>query len=137
MADATPTGLLTPETYLGYARIANYVGTTISPNVESSYKLPADLQQNTLAYGGDWRVGAESIVAGKGAALRLHFHAKNVYIVLGGRGTVRAFVDGKPTTTLKVDAQRLYTVRASSQTADATLELRFSRGVEAYSFTFG
>jgi hypothetical protein len=38
---------------------------------------------------------------------------------------------------LKVNAQRLYTVRASSQTADATLELRFSRGVEAYSFTFG
>src|SRR4051794_40185122 len=136
-ADETPTGLLTPETYLGYERLANYVGTTVSPNIEAGYKLPDELPQNTLAYGGSWRVGAESIVAGKDASLRLHFHAKNVYIVLGGRGTVRAFVDGKPTTTLKVDAQRLYTVRSSTKTADATLELRFSRGIEGYSFTFG
>jgi mannose-6-phosphate isomerase-like protein (cupin superfamily) len=82
-------------------------------------------------------VGGERIVALKNASLRLHFHAKNVYIVLGGRGTVRALVEGEPTRTLKVDAQRLYTVRSSTKTADATLELRFSPGVEAYSFTFG
>jgi thiol-disulfide isomerase/thioredoxin len=135
--DTTPTGLLTPETYLGYSRLENYVGTAISPDVDATYKLPSDLPQNTLAYGGRWHVGGERIVALQKASLRLHFHAKDVYIVLGGRGTVRAFVDGKPARTLKVDAQRLYTVRASNRTADATLELRFSPGIEAYSFTFG
>jgi cytochrome c biogenesis protein CcdA/thiol-disulfide isomerase/thioredoxin len=135
--DTTPTGLLTPETYLGYSRLANYVGTAISPDLDASYSLPGHLPQNTLAYGGSWHVGAERIVALHGASLRLHFHAKNVYVVLGGRGTVRAFVDGEPTRTLNVDAQRLYTVRASNQTADATLELRFTPGIEAYSFTFG
>ena len=57
--------------------------------------------------------------------------------MLGGKGTVHALIDGTPTRTLNVDAQRLYTVRASNETADATLELRFSAGVEAYSFTFG
>jgi hypothetical protein len=36
-----------------------------------------------------------------------------------------------------VNAYRLYTVRASQSLADATLELRFSPGVQAYSFTFG
>ncbi len=36
-----------------------------------------------------------------------------------------------------MNAQRLYTVRTSTQTADATLELRFTPGVQAYSFTFG
>jgi cytochrome c biogenesis protein CcdA/thiol-disulfide isomerase/thioredoxin len=136
-ADTTPTGLMTPETYLGYSRLANYVGTTISPDVDASYKLPSDLPQNTLAYGGRWRVGGERIVALENASLRLHFHAKDVYIVLGGRGTVNALVDGKPTGTLHVDAERLYTVRASDKTADATLELRFTPGIEAYSFTFG
>src|SRR5690349_14309207 len=89
-ADTTPTGLLTPETYLGYTRIANYVGTTISPDIVASYHLPATLPQNTLAYGGEWRVASERITAGNNASLRLHFHAKNVYIVLGGKGTVRA-----------------------------------------------
>jgi cytochrome c biogenesis protein CcdA/thiol-disulfide isomerase/thioredoxin len=135
--DTTPTGLMTPETYLGYSRLENYVGTAISPDVDAAYKLPSDLPQNTLAYGGRWRVGGERIVALHNASLRLHFHAKNVYIVLGGHGTVRALVDGEPTRTINVDAQRLYTVRASDRTADATLELRFSPGIEAYSFTFG
>jgi hypothetical protein len=135
--DTTPTGLLTPETYLGYSRLENYVGTAISPDVDATYKLPSDLPQNTLAYGGHWRVGGERIVALQNASLRLHFHAKDVYIVLGGRGTVSALLDGKPARTLTVDAQRLYAVRTSNRTADATLELRFSPGIEAYSFTFG
>ena len=51
---------------------------------------------------------------------------------------MHALIDGKPTRTIQVDAQRLYTVRASTQTADAALlELRFTPGVQAYSFTFG
>jgi cytochrome c biogenesis protein CcdA/thiol-disulfide isomerase/thioredoxin len=137
VADATPTGLLTPETYLGYARLANYVGTAVSPDSEANYKLPAAVPQNTFAYGGEWRIGGQQVIAGKGAKLRLHFHAKNVYVVLGGHGTVRALIDGKPVRTLHVNAQRLYTVRASPNTADATLELQFSPGIQGYSFTFG
>ena len=84
-----------------------------------------------------WRVGSQEVVAGPNASLLLHFHANDVYIVLGGEGTVHAFVDGKPTTVLHVDAQRLYTVRSSNKTADATLELKFTPGVQGYSFTFG
>ena len=137
VADATPTGLLTPETYLGYSRLTNYVGTSVSPGVEANYRLPVSVPQNTFAYGGQWRIGGQEVVAGKGATLRLHFQAKNVYVVLGGHGTVHSFIDGKPGRTLHVNAQRLYTVRASTQTADATLELRFTPGIQGYSFTFG
>jgi hypothetical protein len=56
--------------------------------------------------------------------------------VMGGHGTVRSFVDGKPTGSIRVDAEKLYTVRSGKPT-DALLELRFSPGVQAYSFTFG
>ena len=129
---------MTPETYLGVARIADYVGSKLVPDKQASYTYPVGpLAENLFAYSGRWNVGAQRIVAGPGAALRLHFHAKDVYIVLGGRGTVRAFVDGKPTRTLNVDSYRLYTVRASQETADGLLELRFTPGVQAYSFTFG
>ena len=68
--------------------------------------------------------------------LRLQFAASDVYIVMGGHGTVRALVNGKPTRTIRVDAQRLYTVRSAKPT-EGLLELRFSPGVQAYSFTFG
>ncbi|MGZ4338678.1 MAG: cytochrome c biogenesis protein DipZ [Gaiellaceae bacterium] len=136
IADTTPNGLLTPESYLGYARLTNYVGRNPLPDRFAQYSFPASLPANTLAYDGEWRVGAQAITAGTNARLRLQFEASDVYIVMGGRGTVRAYVDGKPGRTLHVDAQRLYTVRAAKPSA-GLLELRFSPGVQAYSFTFG
>jgi hypothetical protein len=136
IADATPTGLLTPESYLGYARLSNYAGRNPVPNKFVQYTFPDSLLANTLAYDGLWRVGAQAITAGPGARLRLQFEASNVYLVAGGRGTIQALVNGKPIGTVHVDAQRLYTVRTGKPTA-GLLELRFSPGVQAYSFTFG
>jgi hypothetical protein len=60
-----------------------------------------------------------------------------VYIVLGGRGTVRARVDGKPTGAFAVNADRLYTVVSGVAPRNGVLELRVSPGVNAYAFTFG
>ena len=137
LADMTPTGLLTAESYLGYARLSNYVGTSPVPNVVHAYRFAPTIPQNTLSYDGDWRVGAQRIVSGKNARLRLRFQAKNVYIVLGGRGTVHTLINGKPAGTINVDAQRLYTVRSSNTFEAALLELRFTPGIQAYSFTFG
>jgi cytochrome c biogenesis protein CcdA/thiol-disulfide isomerase/thioredoxin len=137
VADTTPDGLLTPETYLGYARLARYTGSQLVPDASVRYTFARKLPGDALSYDGIWKVGPEKIVAGQGAGLRLHFHAKNVYIVLGGRGAVRALIGGRPAGTLRVDSYRLYTVRASAKTADAMLELQFTPGVQAYSFTFG
>ena len=137
LADTTPTGLLTPESYLGYARLANYVGTTPVPDVETRYVFARSIPENALSYGGRWRVGSERIVAGPDARLRLRFQARDVYIVLGGHGTVKTLIDGKPAGTIHVNAERLYTVRSSKTPESALLELRFSRGIQAYLFTFG
>jgi cytochrome c biogenesis protein CcdA/thiol-disulfide isomerase/thioredoxin len=135
--DTTPQHLMTPESYLGYERIDRYVGSKIESDKEATYAMPAELPQNALAYGGRWRVEGERIVAGRDARLRLHFVAQNVYLVLGGRGAVQVRVDGKPQKTVRVDAYRLYTLRAGRKVDDALLELRFSPGVRAYAFTFG
>jgi cytochrome c biogenesis protein CcdA/thiol-disulfide isomerase/thioredoxin len=137
VADATPGGVMTPESYLGFQRLSNYEGTNPVPNKMAEYHFAKNVVANTLSYDGMWNVGGESIVAGKNARLRLHYEARNVYIVLGGHGTVQKLINGKPTGTIKVNAQRLYTVRASQNYEDALLELRFSPGIEAYSFTFG
>ncbi len=137
LADATPVDQITPETYLGYQRLDRYVGSPVKPDALAAYTYPSDVPQSTLALGGRWRITGEEAVAGDAASLRLHFHAKNVYLVLGGRGTVGVLVDGKPTKSVRVDSYRLYTLRASTRLADATMELRFSPGVRAYAFTFG
>jgi hypothetical protein len=72
-----------------------------------------------------------------GAQLLLRFQAKDVYIVLGGKGRVTAQLGGRPLATIDVTADRLYTVLSSRSTRDGMLRLGFTPGVRAYSFTFG
>lgn len=137
VADRTPTGLVTPESYLGYQRLDRYAGSRIHPDADTDYRLPERLSQNELAYGGRWRVEAQRIVARRDARLRLDYHARDVYLVLGGRGAVRVLVDGRLRRTIEVRAQKLYTLVSERRLRDGLLELRFDPGVEAYAFTFG
>jgi cytochrome c biogenesis protein CcdA/thiol-disulfide isomerase/thioredoxin len=136
--DPTPTGLMTPESYLGYQRLERFAQKTITPDRFATYDLPAsDLHPNELAYGGRWKVEAERIVAGPGAQLRLRFQARSVHLVLGGRGSVAVIVDGKPVGVVRVRGSRLYTLAKLPTDQSRLLELHFSPGVEAYAFTFG
>ena len=139
VADATPTELTTPESYLGYARLdpGRYRGAPIRGNVARDYAFPRELPQNTLSYSGVWTIGGERALAVAGARLRVHFRARNVYLVLGGHGEVQLFLDQRAAGSVRVDADRLYTLVKSPEVEDATLELRFSPGVNAYAFTFG
>jgi cytochrome c biogenesis protein CcdA/thiol-disulfide isomerase/thioredoxin len=139
VADATPTGLLSPETYLGTYRLdpSRYVGTRPAFGREALYRFPSEVPQNALSYDGRWRLLAQQAVAGHAARLRFHFHARDVYVVLGGKGTVQVLVGGRPVKTLDVTEYKLYTAVAGPRMRDAVLELRFSPGVRGYSFTFG
>lgn len=137
LPDATPTEAMTPETYLGYARIRNYTGTTIVPDQPARYTFPNSLYSNAFSYDGTWRVSEEEITAIRDARLRIDFQARNVYLVLGGRGTVQVLIDGRQTKTVRVTAEQLYTLRAASTASHGLLELRFTPGVKAYAFTFG
>jgi cytochrome c biogenesis protein CcdA/thiol-disulfide isomerase/thioredoxin len=136
--DRTPTETLTPETYLGTERLESFVGSPVVPGREAAYTIPKVVPLNGVAYGGRWLVGKERIVAGSDARLRLAFHARDVYLVLGGSGEVGVHVDGKPERTVDVTGDRLYALVSSpGEAADHTLDLSFTPGVEAYAFTFG
>ena len=135
--DNTPTGDITPESYLGYFRIARYSGSQLSADVERGYHFPTSLARDHFAYDGKWTVQSERIVAGDGARLRLHFHARSVHLVLGGHGLVAVTVGGRARGAVRVNGDRLYTLESSKKIQDGTLELAFTRGVQAYAFTFG
>jgi cytochrome c biogenesis protein CcdA/thiol-disulfide isomerase/thioredoxin len=137
LRDPTPTGPLTPESYLGFERIARYAGSPLHEGTTGDYTFPERLAQNELAYSGRIRLDAERLVAVRDARLRLHFYAAKVFLVLGGKGRVQVLVDGKPERTVLVTQDRLYTLVDGTKTRDGLLELRFSPGVEAYAFTFG
>jgi cytochrome c biogenesis protein CcdA/thiol-disulfide isomerase/thioredoxin len=139
LADMTPTELTTPETYLGYAhRLERYVGSQPVPDSFARYTSPTELIQNGWALGGRWQVGPEHSTAGAGASLGLHFHAKRVYLVMGGRGSVGVSIDGRRLGSIAVSGiSRLYTVIKTPHLLDAQLRLTFTPGVSVYSFTFG
>ncbi|MHB8439381.1 MAG: cytochrome c biogenesis protein CcdA [Acidimicrobiales bacterium] len=138
VADRTPTGALTPESYLGYTRLDNLANPSVTPDTAADYSFPASLPQDELAYSGEWDVESEDAVSGTGAALALDYYAREVYLVLGGSGTVQVLVNGRPTSKITVSGvPNLYTMVSAGSVERAVLELRFSPGVAAYDFTFG
>ena len=88
MSVSTNTGVIStqtqsPETYLGTDRRANML------------RSNAPLSANEWSLGGQWSVQAESITSTRASTLRYNFSARDVYLVLGGSGTISVRVDGK------------------------------------------
>jgi thiol-disulfide isomerase/thioredoxin len=110
-------GAITPETYLG--------------------SLRRDRDADNLAFVGRWRVEPERVVAVRDAQLRLRFRARDVHLVMTGRGPVEVRVDGRRVHTVRVDGDRLYTLLSGDKEREGLLELRFAPGVAGYAFTFG
>jgi cytochrome c biogenesis protein CcdA/thiol-disulfide isomerase/thioredoxin len=139
LADTTPTETTTPETYLGPDRLdrTHYAGSPLVTGRPAHFTLAAAVPQDAISYGGKWTLSGQTALAGAGARLELNFHASDVYIVLGGKGRVTTLLDGKPLGSIDVSSSKLYTVYSSAPARNGLLELRFTPGVQAYTFTFG
>jgi cytochrome c biogenesis protein CcdA/thiol-disulfide isomerase/thioredoxin len=136
--DQTPQHFTTPESYLGWQRLQRYAGSAITPDRMVHYRLPKTIPPDSLAYSGFWKVEGERIVAGPDARLLLSFVAQHVYLVLSGRGRLDVAVNGKYVQTIRVSGlSRLYTLLNYKTERAGLLELRFTRGISAYAFTFG
>jgi thiol-disulfide isomerase/thioredoxin len=136
VADTTPTEAQTPETYLGSARANSYVGATASAGT-STFQFPKTVQTNGWALSGGWTVGGEFLTSGQAATIRLNFLARNVYLDVGGTGTLTATVDGRTSTYRVSGAPNIYTVVSGPQAKQRILDVTLSPGLQAYSFTFG
>jgi cytochrome c biogenesis protein CcdA/thiol-disulfide isomerase/thioredoxin len=140
VANLTPTSETNPETYVGYDRVEYLEPLAgVVRNAPASYQIPATLPVGAFGLSGTWTEHAQEATAGSGAELELRFVADDVYLVLGGTGTVTVSVDGQEEKTIDVGgAPRLYTLyRASSSTTAGTMILHMVPGVQAYDFTFG
>jgi cytochrome c biogenesis protein CcdA/thiol-disulfide isomerase/thioredoxin len=140
VANLTPTSETNPETYVGYDRVEYLEPLAgVVQNAPASYQIPATLPVGAFGLSGTWIEHAQEATAGSGAELELRFVADDVYLVLGGTGTVTVSVDGQEEKTVEVGgAPRLYTLyRASSSTTAGTMILHLAPGVQVYDFTFG
>ena len=137
--DLTPTELTSPETYLGYSRLQYLAGvTSIQDDAPATYEFPSSITVGEYGLSGRWTIGFEESTAGADARLELDFKAKDVYLVLGGSGTLSLALDGRALGTINVSGiPRLYTLVSGPSEQTGLLVLTASPAVEAYDFTFG
>ncbi|HEX3780060.1 MAG TPA: cytochrome c biogenesis protein DipZ [Pseudonocardiaceae bacterium] len=139
VADATPTEQQTQETYLGSQYAPLHVsGTAPTANSTRTYQPPAAPQPDTFALSGTWTESAEMLTAGPDAKLELNYQANEVYLVIGGTGSVSVAINGKTTRTFMVSGvPKLYTLASGQNDVRSTLTLTAGQGIQAYDFTFG
>ncbi len=135
--DTTPTSnTQTPEIYLGAGRASYYAGGQLTDGT-TTFAYPPSIQDDLFALTGTWDVTDESLTARSGAGIALNYHAHNIYLDVGGTGTVSATVDGTTTTYQVSGAPNIYTVLHRPTEEAGVIKLALSPGLNAYSFTFG
>ena len=146
-----------PETYVGYARAANFANTSVlRKDQPDTYAVPSTLQLNQWGLGGVWTIeGEKAVLDSVPGRIVFHFHARDLHLVLGPTADgkpvrFRVLLDGKApggdhgvdidaTGAGTVSSQRLYQlIRQTGPVQDRTLTIEFlDAGVQAFSFTFG
>jgi cytochrome c biogenesis protein CcdA/thiol-disulfide isomerase/thioredoxin len=136
VADTTPASAnQTPETYLGSERADTYAGQGGSGT--QAFSFPASIPPSEWALAGTWTIGGQNLTAGKNAQLKLNFTADDVYLDVGGTGTITATVNGTTKTYRVSGAPDIYTLVSGTGQQSATIDVTLSPGLNAYSFTFG
>ena len=135
-ADTTPRTRLTPETYLGVDRALNYGGG--GDYKSGAFSYPPQLASDRFALSGRWKLDDQGATADSDdAAILLNYTAKDVYVVVGGTGTLTVTRGGKTTTTAIGGPPTLHQIVADEAARGDRLDMRVSPGLQVFSFTFG
>ncbi|TAK74402.1 MAG: cytochrome c biogenesis protein DipZ [Gammaproteobacteria bacterium] len=134
----------TPETYLGYAR-AEYFSSPegVAKDEVAQYSFPAELPQDHWALQGAWKILPDKIVAAiANAAIKIHFYAAKVFIVMGSEThqpiKVSLLLNDKEVKNITVNSPTLYHAVELSHANEGVLQVVTSApDLEIYTFTFG
>jgi thiol-disulfide isomerase/thioredoxin len=156
-APADLDNLLSPESYVGYAKAENFASPGgLVAGAAKTYAAPSTLRLNHWGFAGVWNVSGEFATLSQApGGIRFRFHARDLHSVLGpsapGQSArFRVKLDGAAPGAdhgVDVDADgegrvqepRLYQlIRQKGSVIDRTFEIEFlDPGVRAYVFTFG
>ncbi len=138
VTDQTPTESMTVETYLGTDTVANYGGDGQYQKGSNHFDYPATLPADTFAYRGQWTLGSQNATAGSdNPAIELDYHAKNVYLDVGGTGSLTVNANGTTTVVPISGPPTTHLIATTPTAAPGHIEVTFSPGMQAYSFTYG
>jgi len=129
---------VTPETYFGVGKVVNYRGEGTYDEGTRTFSLPTQLAYDSFALRGRWALDFQGITAQDGDnAVALNYHGQNVYLVVGGTGTLTVKRDGKTTTIPVSGPPNMRAIVTGDDDGMGTLEVSLSKGLQAFSLTYG
>jgi len=118
--------------------VVNYRGDGVYDAGTRNFSLPAQLPDDSFALRGGWAVDYQGITAqDDDNAVALNYHGKNVYLVVGGTGAVTVKRDGKTTTIPVSGAPNMRAIVTDNADGAGTVEVSLSKGLQAFSLTYG
>jgi cytochrome c biogenesis protein CcdA/thiol-disulfide isomerase/thioredoxin len=153
LPDQTPNTLLSPETYIGLARMARFHSPEIPTSGTRSYSAAQNLPQDYFDFSGRWNEYPEYGEATNNSTLNFHFQAGNVYLVMTpktNQDMVNVLLDGKtidPSVSGKdvldghilfrgADTYNLVDLHGKVESHILTLQFK-TAGTQVFAFTFG
>jgi len=134
----TPTQEGSPESYVGYEEEQYQDGTTIVHDKAITYHAPSSVPSDSFSFNGIWDDHSQEATAGSNASIEINFMANDVYLVIGGTGTVNVSYNGRHLKTVAISGiPKLYTLFSGTTFQTGLLNIQFTPGVQAYDFTFG
>ncbi|MCV7400551.1 cytochrome c biogenesis protein DipZ [Mycobacterium fragae] len=136
--DRTPRLELTPETYFGVGKMVNFGGGGVYDEGTTTFAFPPSLPNDSFALQGSWKLDYQGATAQSNASvIELNYRAKDVYLVVGGTGNLTIMRDGKSSTLPIGGPPTSRRIVAGKDVVRDTLQVRPSRGLTVYSFTYG
>lgn len=153
LKDQAPQYNITPETYLGKARMERFASNEQVVSGRQVFTHASNIAQDHFAYEGVWEISEEAATAGKDSALEINFRADKVFLVISPhaqRDQIKLLIDGKPVddsiagvdvsnSQIILDTERLYSlIDLKGKVESHLLRLEFQNdGISVYAFTFG
>jgi hypothetical protein len=136
--DTTPKDETTPETYLSVGKAGNYGGSGQYDQGTFDFTYPAKLASDTFALRGRWSLDYQGATSDSDeSGIALDYHAKDVYIVAGGEGSLKV-TRGDSTTSIPISGPpTLHQIVDDDSVQRGKLEVSVPRGLQVFSFTYG
>lgn len=136
--DTTPRHQTTPETYFAVGKVVNYGGSGQYDEGSATFDYPPALAPDSFALRGPWTLDYQGATADSDdSSIELNYHATNVYLVVGGTGTVTVLRDRRSTALPISGPPTSHQIVAGDRPGTGTLEVRPGKGLQVYSFTYG
>ena len=131
-----------PEIYFGYGFSRGQIGNSegLHPDEIIDYKLPLKKENNKFYLSGKWLNNKDNMeLKSDNGFIVLNYLAKNVNLVAGSKepAEIKVFVDNSEVNRLNVSNFDLYPVVSMNNYGKHELRIESSKGLMAYTFTFG